>query len=290
MKNYENIENQIDNGIKKLITELKQGKSENLINYLKFCSNFYNYSANNIMWIYQQMPTATKVANFKTWSKLGYKIKYKSKSLKVLRPQEYIYILENGEKIFYSKMTREQKNRTNEHRKGITFLASPVFDMSQVEKINGSEDKFFTPLGDTYKEQYLNLLKIINGQKIEVIETNETFGAEGLSYGGLIKIKKDIDYNNKLLILIHEFAHEFLDHGPESDRCKTTAQIRECRAEAISFIVGNYLGLHNPFTSDYLQSWGNSVKEFKENLDSILKVTKRIIHLIEENKNQDIVA
>ena len=43
--------------------------------------------------------------------------------------------------------------------------------------------------------------------------------------GGTILIKSSIDYNNKLLTLLHEVAHEMLDKGEESDRSETTKEI-----------------------------------------------------------------
>ena len=51
--------------IKKGITEIiKSGEYEK---FLKFSKNFHSYSFNNRVLIYIQMPTATKVAGFKTW-------------------------------------------------------------------------------------------------------------------------------------------------------------------------------------------------------------------------------
>lgn len=285
-----NIESIVNGAVDSLIEELKQGKSDRLVNYLKFCSKFYNYSANNTLLIYFQMPEASRVAGLKAWNKLGYRVKKGEKHIKVLAPQEYIYIEVDGERIFYNQMTKAQKENKKEHKKGKRFVPVPVFDMSQVEKVNGEkEDSFFTQLGDTHKEQYLNLIKVIESQEIKVTETN-TGSAEGVSYGGRIEIKNSIDYNNKLLTLIHEFAHEILDKGAESDRDKTTREIRECRAEAVSYIVGNYLGLHNPFASDYLICWGNTPDSVKKHLEAILKATKHIIKSIEEYNSKEIAA
>ncbi|WP_061311261.1 ArdC family protein [Clostridium botulinum] len=275
----------INDSIEKLIYEIKNGKSENLIKYLKFCSNFHNYSINNIILIYCQMKEATRVTGFKTWSKLGYKVKKGSKAIKILAPSKYIYIEQGSKKIFYDQMNEEQKKDIKNHKKGIYFKTVPVFDISQCDKLGDTNDKFFKPLGNDFREQYLILKKIIENQNIKVEETNNTSGAEGVSYGGLIKIKEILDYNNKLLTLIHEFTHEILDKGEESDREYTTSEIRELRAEAVSFIVGQYLGLNNPFSSDYIQCWGKNDKDIKENLDKIIKTSNKIINLFENEKN-----
>lgn len=277
----------VDEAIEKLIEELKQGKSERLQNYLKFCSKFHNYSKNNTLLIFIQKPDATKVAGFTDWNRLGYRIKKNEKSIKILRPEEYTYIEVDGERVFYNQMNEQQKASKKTHKKGRRFVTCSVFDISQVVKIDGEKDEFFTPLGDSHKEQYKSLKEIIESQGIKVIETN-TGSAEGVSYGGRIEIKSTIDYNNKLLTLIHENAHEILDKGAESDRHITNNKTRECRAEAVSYIVGHYLGLENPFSRDYLLCWGNDVKEFKENIEAILKAANKIITSIEDFKKKNV--
>lgn len=285
MKN-DNTKELISSAVESLIEELKQGKTSRLENYLKFCSNFHNYSINNTLLIYFQMPEASKVAGFKTWSKLGYKIKKGEKAIKILAPQTYKYILRNGEIIYFNRMTEEEKAQTYNHKLGITFKPVPVFDINQCEKLTNEDHEFFIPLGNTHKDQYENLKLVIESQGIKVIETN-TGSAEGVSHGGLIEIKETIDYNNKLLTLIHENAHEILDKGAESDRDKTDRNIRECRAEAVSYIVGNYLGLHNPFSRDYLLIWGNTEEEIRVHLEAILKASNRIIESIESFNKKD---
>ena len=62
--------------ISKALQKLEQGvkdifTSENYLNYLKFFSQFHNYSVNNVIMILMQYPTASRVASFKTWNKLG---------------------------------------------------------------------------------------------------------------------------------------------------------------------------------------------------------------------------
>lgn len=57
--------------------------------YLKSVSYFHKYSWRNILLIYSQMPTATKLAEFSRWKQqYGRKIKYGSKTIKILSPIE----------------------------------------------------------------------------------------------------------------------------------------------------------------------------------------------------------
>lgn len=285
MKNLENVEKAINGAIENLLGDLKNGYSDRFLEYLKFCSNFHNYSANNTLLIYSQMPNATKVAGFKKWSDLGFKVKKGSKSIRILAPQPYKYIEVEGERIYYSKMTKEQRNDKKNHREGITYKSIPVFDKSQCEKSEENEEiaEFFHPLGNSENEQYKSLKSKIENLGIEIIETIQTQGAEGISYGGTILIKESLDYNNKLLTLIHELAHELLDHGENSDREETDRNIRELRAESISYIVGQYIGLNNPFSSDYLLNFKADEKEFKKHIFKIVETSTKIINLINED-------
>lgn len=293
MKNINEVEKSIKDAVENLVSALNSGKSERYIEYLKFCSKFYNYSQNNQILIYTQMPTATKVAGFKAWESLGFKINKGSKALKILAPQQYKYIEVDGERIYFNQMTKEQKANKALHRVGVTYKPVPVFDISQCTNMNDKDvvTSFFYNLGDTHKDQYINLSNLVSERlNINIIETEKTHGAEGVSMGGTILIKKSLDYNNKLLTLLHEIAHEMLDKGSDSDREDTTKEIRELRAESISYIVGQYLGLENPFSSDYLLMYKVDAKSLKDHLDKIQKTSKSIIDLLSIEGSGNVVA
>ena len=274
----------IDKSVDKLFEEIKLGKSEHLREYLKFVSNFYAYSFNNTMLIYSQMKESTHVASFKKWKSLGYKINKGSTAIKILAPQKYSYIISNGEKIFYRQMTKEQRENRREHISGISFFPVSVFDISQCENRGKPFEKFFISLGDSHKSKYLNLKKIVKESGIKITEC-DTGRAEGISFGGKIHIKKSNDFNNKLLTLIHEYAHEILHSGSENKAL--SRGFKECKAEATSYIVGQYLGIDNPFSSDYILNWGGTKEKLKENLTKVLIASEKIITTIERQKSID---
>lgn len=285
MKNLKEIELKISESIENLRNELKNGKSERFIEYLNFCAKFYNYSLNNKILLFGQMPNASKVAGFKSWEKLGFNVNKGSNALRILAPQSYKYIDVDGKKIFFNQMTQEQKNNKELHKEGIIYKSVPVFDISQCSKKDKNiVSEFFYKLGDSEKESYLKVKKKIENLGIEVIETNDTNGAEGVSLGGTILIKESLDYNNKLLTIIHELAHEMLDKGLESDREDTTIEIRELRAESVSYIVGKYISLDNPFSSDYILSFKGNVDSLNEHLEKINSTSNKIINTLFENK------
>jgi len=278
------VKNIIGRAISNLFEEIKHGRSKRLVEYLKFISNFYQYSLNNTLLIYAQMKGVTHVAGFDKWKAMGYKIKKGSRAIKILAPQKYIFMVVDGKRVFYRQMTKEQKEKTSEHISGLNFYPAAVFDISQCEDRGKRYEKYYISLGDSHKSKYLSLKRIIEKSGIKVREC-DTGAAEGISFGGLIHVKKKNDYNNKLLTLIHEYAHEILHKGSENK--SLSRGFKECQAEATSFVVGKYLGIDNPFSSDYILNWGGTKDKLKENLASVLVATGSIIKNIEREKSKE---
>ena len=52
--------------------------------FLKFCKNFHNYSFNNMVLIFSQMPEATQVAGFKRWESMGRRLKKGAKGINII--------------------------------------------------------------------------------------------------------------------------------------------------------------------------------------------------------------
>ena len=272
----------ITEAVNDLFDEIKKGKSKRLLNYLEFCSKFYDYSFSNTLLVWYQFPRAGRVAGFRQWNELGYKVKKGSKAIGILAPKTYRYILKNGERIIFRNMTAEQKKRKEEHIKGIYFVPVSVFDISQTIKGENAKDlidRYFWNIGNGFKAQYIMIKGIILGTGTGVVES-DTGTAEGVSKGGIIEIRKENDYNNKLLTLIHEWTHELLHRG------KKDRETAEIQAEGVSYIVGKYLGLNSPFAADYIQNWAKDKEQLRENLTVIIKTAREIIDMINKQKER----
>ena len=272
----------ITGAVSDLFDEIKKGKSKRLLDYLEFCSKFYEYSFSNTLLIWCQFPRAGRVAGFRQWNKLGYNIKKGSKAIGILAPKTYRYITEDGERIIFRNMTAEQKKRKEEHIKGIYFVPVSVFDISQTIKGENAKDlidRYFWNIGNGFKAQYIMIKGIILGTGTGVVES-DTGTAEGVSKGGIIEIRKENDYNNKLLTLIHEWTHELLHRG------KKDRETAEIQAEGVSYIVGKYLGLNSPFAADYIQNWAKDKEQLRENLTVIIKTAREIIDMIYKQKER----
>ena len=282
-----NCREKLESSFECLLEEIKQGKSEKLIEYLKTTSRFHKYSFSNQILIAAQKPDATRVAGFKKWNQLGYVVKKGSKAIKILAPttkKKKVKVKEKDEKG--GEIERE------EEIKRTYFVSVSVFDKSQVKYVGEGEEPikdFFQELGDDYKENYEILKEKIEAEGIVVVE--EELGAtQGASYNGKISINKEVDYNNKFLTLIHELTHELLHW--ENKKEQPSKQVIEMQAEAVSYVVGQYLGIDNPYSSDYIQCFGNTVEELKEHLQVIMKASRRIIEIFEgeTSKNKEVAV
>jgi N-terminal domain of anti-restriction factor ArdC len=84
--NSENIKKVTNQAIEQLIAALNQGRSETLTQYLAAIGRFHRYSLRNVMLIASQKPTATHVAGFHAWQKLGRFVKKGEKGILILAP------------------------------------------------------------------------------------------------------------------------------------------------------------------------------------------------------------
>jgi hypothetical protein len=84
--NSENIKKITNQAIEQLITALNEGRSETLTQYLAAIGRFHGYSLRNVMLIASQKPTATHVAGFHAWHKLGRFVKKGEKGIFILAP------------------------------------------------------------------------------------------------------------------------------------------------------------------------------------------------------------
>ena len=108
--------------------------------------------------------------------------------------------------------------------------------------------------------------------------------AQGYSAGGRIVIREGLASRNKVLTLIHEYAHELLHWGADGKR--QAKAVKECHAEAVSYVVAHHFGIHNPFSADYLHSWGATAKELLAELETVRRTAAYIIDQLEKPAEQ----
>jgi hypothetical protein len=216
--------------IKLLIEQLESGHSEALTNYLTAMSRFHSYSFGNVLEIARQMPTATRVAGFWTWKKLGRSVKAGAKGIRILAP---IVGLRRKKEEEVEKDVRFQNTRIL-----VGFRNAYVFDLSQTEGIELPELRQIT--GDP-GESIDRLSAFLKTRGIQLIYSEKIAPALGMSYGGRIAILPGQSKAEEFATLVHETAHELL-HKAER-RTATTKTVRETEAEAVAFVVGKAVGV-----------------------------------------------
>lgn len=256
--------NILDHGIEQLLIELKQGTTQRLENYLAFTARFHHYSVSNQMLIYMQCPQATFVAGYRKWQEMGYQVQRGQKGIRILAPRPY----------------KRFNDKTGEEEQRLSFAAVSVFDVSQLLGVDEHPlPTFFGPLPDDQQELYEKLAQAVSEDGITLTE-GETGKAQGYSQGKKIVLRKGMDSQNKLLTLIHEYAHELLHWDAEGK--EQSRPVQECHAEATAFVVAHRFGIHNPYSADYLQNWGTTPQELKAELEVVRKTAAYIIDRIEK--------
>jgi len=258
-----------------LVEAVEAGKSQKLIEYLRTMGRFHNYSLGNAILIGFQKPDATRVAGFRTWQKLGRHVKKNEKGIAIMAP------------IVWRKkvMCTEGEDNQQEHKEetALAFKTTYVFDISQTDgkplpdfaRVNGDPG--------VYAER---LREYVTSKGI-MLEYSDAIGfAEGVSAGGLIKLKKGLTAAEELSVLAHEAAHEMLHR----DKATTPngKKVSETEAEAVAFVVCHGIGLDtNSASSDYIQLYNGDKETLMESLGRIQRTAVEILEaVIADNKSK----
>jgi len=252
----------VSKAIEELSQSLERGHSETLRNYLAAIGRFHRYSLRNVMLIASQNPTATHVAGFQTWHKLGRFVKKGEKGILILAP------------IVRAKS--QSVEETDESSTAVGFRAAYVFDISQTDgqelpeigNVNGDPREFRDRLG-----------KFVTEQGIVLEYSQDIAPARGTSAGGKITLLPDQAPAEEFATLAHEVAHELM-HRDER-RATTSKRSRETEAEAVAFVVCQAIGLETGSAAqDYIQLYEGDAKLLSESLQHIQQTATRILNAI----------
>jgi antirestriction protein ArdC len=267
--NSENIKTVTNQAIKQLVAALNQGRSETLTQYLAVIGRFRRYSLRNVMLIASQKPTATHVAGFHAWHKLGRFVKKGEKGILILAP------------IIRRKAENDEQNETDESSTALGFRAAYVFDISQTD---GQELPEIGSVNGDPREYRERLAKFVAEQYIALEYSDEIAPARGTSAGGKITLLPDQPPAEEFATLAHELAHEMM-HRDER-RNNTSKRSRETEAEAVAFVVCHAIGLETgSASSDYIQLYEGDAKLLTASLEYIQNTAIRILNAIDAEEN-----
>jgi antirestriction protein ArdC len=260
----EQIKQFTNKAIEQLIAALNEGRSETLTQYLAAIGRFHRYTLRNVMLIASQKPTATYVAGFHTWHKLGRFVKKGEKGILILAP------------IVRRKTENEQQNEADESSTAVSFRAAYVFDISQTD---GQELPAIGSVNGDPRECRERLGKFITELGIALEYSQDIAPALGTSAGGKIMLLPGQSPAEEFATLAHELAHEMMHR--DKRRSSTSKRSRETEAEAVAFVVCDAIGLDTGSASqDYIQLYEGDAELLTASLEHIQQTATQIINAI----------
>lgn len=285
----EEEDNIMTDKVKEIISQLEDGveavfTSENYIRLLNMLAQFHSYSYNNCILILMQCPSATRVASFQTWKKMGYPVKKGEKGIRILVPIPYTYQKEQ-------KSVDEQGNSVLEtvDAKGLTFRVGNVFDASQVVgelptlAHELTDDSAF--LQEAVK-QLVNKSENINyDHNLKKGEANGYYRTDTQE----IYLRTGMAAMQTLKTIIHEKAHSVL-HSASDGYSREEAEVQ---AESVAYCVASAFGLDtSDYSFGYIAGWSSNreTKELKSSLAVIEKTARELMNWLASSTDLELLV
>jgi len=261
----EEITKELERGVKELLA------SDKYKEYLNFMSKFHDYSVNNSILIFLQMPQATMVAGYQAWqNKFKRQVRKGEKGIRILAPCPHKYI----------KQIEDENGNKEEHEFNWTsFRPVSVFDISQTD-------------GDEIPEICNDLTGNVEGYK-ELVDKLIAVSPVRVSFEPINSAAKGYfnDVDNKIVVraemseeqtvktLVHEIAHSLL-HGKEGEEKEAERRTKEVQAESVAYTVCRMLGMNTEeYSFGYIAGWskGKDAKELSANMETIRRTANKIM-------------
>jgi len=229
--------------------------SEGWRRWLRTRRHFHAYSFGNQLLIAMARPTATRVAGFRAWLKLGYAVQRGERAIKVWAP------CPPGSK----QLERWQQDGGDPDQRPRTyFRLAPVFAQDQVAPLPPPAEPapLELPIHDVAGDELAPIIPKLDALAHElgcpVEEEPMSDGCHGYYEldSGRIAIDASPSANGKVKTRCHELAHalirrEHQDGDPELDRAS-----EELVVESVAFTCVGALGINTDgYSVPYLASW-----------------------------------
>ena len=258
-----------ESALNRLAAELQAGKSEALKNYLTTMGRFHRYSWGNVLLIASQKPTATRVAGFHTWNKLGRIVNEGEKGIMILAP----VFKKEREGTRTPAVPGDSAHKNDDGLRLVGFRTAFVYDLGQTH--GKALPEFAKTTGDP--SQFAAKLRSLVAKEGISLEYDKSIApAQGVSFGGKIRLLPDMQPAEAFSVLAHELAHEMLHHSKAEARLPTT--VVETQAEAVAYVVCRGVGLGTNFAAaDYIHLYNGEKKTLAESLSVIQETSSKIL-------------
>ena len=278
--------NNKENRTKELFNKILEGVQNIIDNgeyekFLRFSKNFHNYSFNNVLLIFSQMPEATQVAGFAKWKSMGRNLKKGAKGIQIIYPIKRIYTKKKLEGQNSLLDNKQDDNEQVEKVEYLTYRYTYVYDISQT--YGDSLPLSDTTLNSNNRVEFLEFLKSFSPYPIlEESLTGTTQGYWSKTEQHIV-LKDTLSIDDKASVLLHELAHALYDDFDY----KENRNLSETFVESVAFIVADYFDLDTSMCSfEYITSWADGdIKILLELGDKIQKCANSFIDNLEKFYN-----
>lgn len=245
----EEMKKELQQKVIDLAENFKQNPQD-IAEYLRFSSQFYNYSSRNSMLIRSQNPGAILCNSYKQYQDMGLQIKKGEHGMKILVPTYKTYLKIDGDFVPLSNATAEQKKAYKENKiestQKLFFKVGTVFDISQTNCPIENYPKYLD-LGYKSEQhaQIYNIMKNFCEQQLNCPVHENAFSSVNMRgyyepNTNSISLSGNFEDTTRLSILSHELAHAVLHNDVKLER--PTEQI-EFEADAASVMLQSYFSI-----------------------------------------------
>jgi N-terminal domain of anti-restriction factor ArdC len=204
-------------------TSRQRARATPLTRYLAVASRFHTYSLNNQFLIAAQCPTATRVAGYQAWRRIGRWVRRGERGIVILAP-----ITRRRGDVLTGDDALDDTEQTPVARV-LGFRTTHVFDVLQ------TDGEPFPPLAqDAVGDPGVHLAALeraIADAGVKLTQVADLGGAHGCSRPGQIAVLESLTPADTASVLVHEFAHELMHQRSERPTSKI---VRETEAEAVA--------------------------------------------------------
>ena len=248
-------------------------KSQTFLNWLNAMAQFHSYSLNNQILILLQRPSASRVAGFQAWRKMGRHVVKGAKGIAILAP------------CVYGKRADPENDDSPTVKRLSGFKVVWVFAQ---EDTDGEPLPALTYAAAAGGEELLPQLEAA-ALKLSIQLDYEEIpeqGVQGYSTGGRIVVRQSLSTAAKCAVIVHEGAHEILHWGDKRSEAKAkTRSQRELEAEATAYVVMRHFGIEH-VASNYLATYNVDGEQLRDSLETISGAAKQLIAAIEGDSQQ----
>ena len=244
---------------------------------LDYAQKFHAYSINNLLLIMAQMETATQVAGYRKWQSLGRQVR---------KGERGIRIFGSGEK----KITEEDENGEEVTRRRRIFFPVSVFDISQTDKMEGTEDVpevVHRLTGDDPKGILFAVVEWLTGKGWTVDREAIPGEINGLTQHDYKRVVIDshLTAAQAAKTALHEAAHVVLHAEESPSEYIAHRGVKETEAESVAYVVSGILGMDtSSYSIGYVAGWsGGDAELIKDTAQRVLKAA----HIIADGIVED---